>query len=143
MGTTRASHRNRNMSVAPADAPPPAEPMTVSVQEGRSVKEEGIPAEDLCPCMACCCLIYSCYFKFPDCCGYDLKGVCICCEERAACKLIMPTTCCKGICQCCCVDERCACPCDDEVPFWIALLGMTCAGGPAKAGTTVVVNAAP
>merc|ERR1711998_429721 len=120
--------------------------VAVTTTETRNVKEQGVPAEKLIPLMACCCEHWSLYCEFPDCCGIDCTGVCICCDARGSCKLIMPTTCCKGVCQYCCCDARCALPCDDEVPFWIACLGMTCAGGPTKAETTtavVVNNGAP
>ena len=47
-------------------------------------------------------------------------------------RCIKPTTCCKETMQCCCYDARFAFPCDNEVPFWIACLGVTCAGGNKK-----------
>lgn len=114
--------------------------VVVTQTENRKVTEQGIAAEDLIPCMACCCVHDSFYCKFPECIGFDMKGICICCEERAACKCKVPTTCCKGQAQFFCCDERCAFPCDDEVPFWIGCCGITCCGGPKKAGTTTEVS---
>ena len=56
------------------------------------------------------------------------QGTCLCCEEACHTRCVAPTTCCKQTQQCCCYDQRYAFPCDHEVPFWIACLGITCAG---------------
>lgn len=134
---------------APND-PPPEVPADIEISDAkptwaseRNMAEAPNP-EDLQPCMACCCVISSCYFKAPQCCGYyakgnltcfEIEGLCcktgaregsICVINKNECECIQPTTCIKCESQMCCIDERCAFPCDAEVPCMLAVCGFTC-----------------
>ena len=100
--------------------------------------------EDLTACCALCCIITSCYRKFPECCGCYSKGIFTCLEvEQLCCKpgayegslcmlqkseweCVRPTTCCKCTKHLCCIDSRCGFPCDEEIPCMISLLCLTC-----------------
>jgi len=122
----------------------PAEPPAVSLVQQGTTMVEGVNTDDLCSVCALCCVILSCYPKFPECLGCHAKGVMTCIElETIMCKtgvadgsicmcckaeleIIKPTVCIKMTEQLFCLDLRCAVPCDDEVPCMIGLLGLTC-----------------
>ena len=104
---------------------------------GKGAAANEVPSGELLPFASCCCAIYSCYNKFPDCCGIYSNTTCCCLQQELTCckcdKELMDEDecctmyqgkmaclekpgCCKGVSQVCCIDGRGALPCDDVRP---------------------------
>jgi hypothetical protein len=119
-------------------------PDDVQVLPHGTAMNEAVNSDDLCLFCGLCCVIGSCYTKWPECLGCANKGVLMCLEiEGAACKtgrtegslcvclkgeseVIKPVTCIKCTQQLCCVDLRCALPFDAEVPCVVGFAGVQC-----------------
>ena len=101
-----------------------------------------INVNELTPCTALCCIIYS-FYCMPDCFGcsgtidvcclglelYACKAAkepdscCLCCKTEVNCNPI--TTCCDVREQLCCLDIRCSLPPSEQVPCLLTLCFLT------------------
>jgi len=107
------------------------------------------PKEDLTPCAALGCIIYSCHCA-EGCFGCTQEAECLCIRSSCVgCKPVRDDqktgskqdicftcsestgecmdhlACCSGIQGCCCLDSRFALPCSEEVPCIFSLFGLT------------------
>ena len=114
---------------------------------GKGAAANEVPSGELLPFASCCCAIYSCYNKFPDCCGIYSNTTCCCLQQELTCckcdKELMDEDecctmyqgkmaclgkpgCCKGVSQVCCIDGGGALPCDKDVPCMFGVCFVTC-----------------
>jgi len=123
---------------------------TMCAMEGCHMANDSTDGGDhlasLVPIGACCCMIDSCFCKFPACIGCQgkseclfLQGTCACCKildcsdsEKRCCAfvcneyMIQPRTLIQQQVQCFCIDRRCALPCTKDVPMMVNVYGFNC-----------------
>ena len=49
---------------------------------GKGGAANEVASGDLIPVAACCCAIYSCYTKYPECCGGYSNATCLCIQQE-------------------------------------------------------------
>jgi len=116
-------------------------------QSGEQRELGDVKVEELIPFYSACCVIESCYCKFPDCIGCMANETCLCVQQKCACckpvteksedgiccicnknacNVIMPSTCCSGEAQACCLDYRGAFPCNKKTPCLVGCCFIHC-----------------
>jgi len=86
-----------------------------------TVEWKAIPADQLTPCLACCCQHQSLFLKFPDCCSSYQKGEQLCIEGEGGWGLAPFECALKGNAQQLCCVSAMALPPTDDVPFGLGM----------------------
>ena len=114
---------------------------------GKGGAANEVASGDLIPVAACCCAIYSCYTKYPECCGGYSNATCLCIQQeltickchkemldkdefclcyQGKCACLLEPAFCKVVSQLFCIDGRAAIPCDEDVPCMLNLCYVSC-----------------